>query len=229
MVQRNAVEMKSKLTKKRIMILVAIIAAIAFIVQVPMAAITLGMLSTALLTTFFSILALLPVSAVFILTFVGFGAIVVWAFHKRELKTVLFPGSLLLLPALVAAILMVFFPRTEWYFTYHLLLPLSAIMLSIFVGLGAIVVSPSYRKDLRQVLKLITFTSGAIVFSIFFQFALFLLWALQLMPNITDIVTILVIAYLYWPGKKRGLFSEILGPILVLEMALILTISLIIL
>jgi hypothetical protein len=235
MLQRNAVKKRSKLTKKRIVIIVAIIlaiiAAIAFFVRVPMAAMIIGMFLTALLTLFFPVLSLLPISTVLSLTFAGFVAIAVWAFYKQNLKPVLFPGSVLVLPALVAAILMVFSPTLEWYFTYYLLLPLSAIMLSIFVGLGSIVVSPSYRQDLSRVLKLITFTFGAIVLSIFFQLALLFLWALALrfIPGGTELVTGLVIAYLYWHGEKRGLFLRIFGPVLALELALFLTINLIIL
>lgn len=215
MVQRNSM--------KKIVILIAIMVAIALFVCVPKAAITLGGFLTALFTMLFPIMTILPVSTVLSLTFVGFGVIVVWAIYKRDLKPVLFPGSLLVLPALTAAISMVFSPTLEWYFTFQLLLPLSAIMLSIFVGLGAIVVSPSYRQDIRQVLKLITFTFGAVVLSIFFQLALFFLWALQLMPHITDLVTVLAIAYLYWPGKKRGLFLRVLGAVLVLELAFLVT------
>lgn len=212
-------------------IIVAIIVAIILFMRVPMAVMVLSMFLSALLTLFFSILALLPISTVFLLTFIGFGAIVAWALYKRDLKPVLFPGSLLILPTLVAAILMVFSPTLEWHFTYYLLLPLSAIMLSIFVGLGAIVVSPSSRQDVRQVLKLIAFTFGAIVLSIFFQLALFFLWALALrfMPSGTELVTGLVIAYLYWPGKKRGFFLRVFGAVLALELAMLLTINLIIL
>lgn len=212
-------------------IIVVIIVTTVFFMRVPMAAMVLGMFLTALLTLFFSILALLPISTVFLLTFIGFGAIVAWAFYKRDLKLVLFPGLLLILPTLVAAILMVFSPTLEWHFTYYLLLPLSAIMLSIFVGLGAIVVSPSSRRDVRQVLKVIAFTFGAIVLSIFFQLALFFLWALALrfIPSGTELVTGLVITYLYWPGKERGFFLRVFGAVLALELAMLLTINLIIL
>jgi len=245
MVQRNSVKKKLKLTKKRIMTLVTVIAivtAIVFFMFVPhprgatipknmRVPITLAMLLTALLTLFFSILAVLPISTVLLLTFIGSGAIIIWAFYKRDLKRVLFPCLALVLPALVVTILMVFFPTLEWYFNYLLLLPLSAVFLSTFAGIGAIVVSPSYRQDINQVLKLIAFTFGAIVLSIFFQLALLLLWALGLrfIPNGTNLVTGLAIAYLYWPGKKRGLFLRALGAVLALELALLLTINLIIL
>lgn len=233
------------LTKRRIVTLgavIAIVAAIAFFVFVPhprgatipknmRAVMMLGVLLTALLTIFFSILAVLPISAVLLLTFVGVGAITIWAFYKRDLKRALFPCLALVLPALAAAILMVFFPTLEWYFNYLLLLPFSAIMLSIFPGIGAILICPSYRQDLSRVFKLITITFGAIVLSIFFQLALLFLWvlALRFIPNGTDLVTGLVIAYLYWPGKKRGLFLKVLGAVLALELALFLTIRLIIL
>jgi len=248
MVQRNSVKKKSRLTKRRIVtlgtviVIVAIATATSLSVFVPhprgstipknmRAFMTLGMLLTALLTLFFSILAVLPISAVLLLTFAGVGAMTVWAFYKRDLERALFPCLALVLPALVAAILMVFFPALEWYFNYLLLLPLSSIMLSTFAGLGAIVVSPSCRQDVGRVLKLTTFIFGAIVLSIFFQLALLFLWvlALRFIPNGTDLVTGLVIAYLYWPGKKRGLFLRVLGPVLALELALFLTINLIIL
>jgi hypothetical protein len=221
MVQRNAV--------KKIVILGAIVAATIFFVLVPKAAIMFGGFLTALLGIIFPVITLLPVSTILLLTFLGFGAIVVWAIHKRDLKPVIFPGSLLLLPALVATTLMVFIPTFEWHFTFTLFLPLSAVMLSIFVGLAAIVVFPSYRQDMGQVLKLIGFTSGAIVLSIFFQLVLFFLWALALrfVPGGTNFVTGLVIVYLYWPGKKRGLFLRVFGAVLVLELALLLTIKLV--
>jgi hypothetical protein len=219
MVQRNAV--------KKIIILGTIVAATAFFILVPQAAIIFGGFSTALLGMFFPIVTLLPVSTILLLTFLGFGAITAWAAYKRDLKPVLFPGSLLLLPALIAAILMAFAPTFEWHFAFTLLLPLSAVMLSIFVGLAAIVASPSYRQDMGQVLKLITSTLAAIMVSIFFQLALFFLWALDLMPHLTTLVTILVIICLYWPGKKRGLFLRVFGAVLALELALLLTINLI--
>ena len=231
-VQRNAVKMKSKLTIKWILALVTIIvviAAITLFVRVPMAAMVLGLFSTALLTLFFSVLALLPISTVLLLTFIGFGAITIWAIYKRDLKPVLFPGSLLVLPPLIAAILIIFSPTLEWHLTYYLLLPLSAIMLSIFVGLGAIVISPSCRQDLKQVFKLIGVTFGALVLSMLFQLVLFFLWALALrfVPFGTNLVTVFVIAYLYWPGKKRGLFLKVFGAVLALELALLLTVGLI--
>lgn len=221
MVQRNAV--------KKIVIVGAIVAATAFFVLVPKAAIMFGGFSTALLGMFFPIVTLLPISTVLLLTFVGYGTIAAWATYKRDLKPVVFPGSLLVLPALVATILMVFSPTFEWHFTFTLLLPLSAVMLSIFVGLAAIVASPSYRQDIRKVLKLIKFTFGAIVLSIFFQLVMFFLWALALrfVPGGTELITGLVIVYLYWPGKKRGLFWRVLGAVLVLELALLKTTGLI--
>lgn len=219
------------MTKKNIVILAVITvvaaAAIVLFVRVPMTALMLGMLSTALLTMFFTVLALLPISDIFFLTFVGFSLLAVWAFYKRDLKPVLFPGLALVLPVLAAAILMKFFPKLEWYFTYHLLLPFSAIMLSMFTGLGAIVMSSSCRQNVRQVLRLVVFTCGALILSIFFQFALLLLWALQLMPYLTNIITISVIAFLYWPSPKRGLFPKVLGAVLVLESLLLLTLQLI--
>lgn len=221
MVQRNAV--------KKIVILGAIVAAVAFFVLVPKAAIMFGGFSTALLGMFFPVVTFLPISTVLFLTFVGFGAIMAWAIYKRDLKPVVFPGSLLVLPALAAAILMVFSPTFEWHFTFTLLLPLSAVMLSIFVGLAAIMVSPSYRQDTRKVLKLIKFTFGAIVLSIFFQLVMLFLWALALrfVPGGTELITGFVIVYLYWPGKKRGLFWRVFGAVLVLELALLKTIGLI--
>ena len=221
MVQRNAV--------KKIVILGAIVAATAFFVLVPKAAIIFGGFSTALLGMIFPIITFLPISTVLLLTFVGYGTITVWAAYKRDLKPMLFPGSLLVLPALVAAILMVFTPTFEWHFTFTLLLPLSAVMLSIFVGLAAIVASPSCRQDIRKVLKLIRFTFAAIVLSIFFQLVMFFLWALALrfIPGGTELITGLVIVYLYWPGKKRGLFLKVFGAVLALELALLLTMGII--
>lgn len=215
MVQRDSVKKIVRL----VAIVAVIIAATALFIRVPTVAIMLAGFLTALFTMFFPVITLLPVSTVLLLTFIGFGIITAWALYKRDLKPALFPGSLLVLPALATAILMVFSPTLEWYFTFQLFMPLSAIMLSIFVGLGAVVVSSSYRQDVRQVLKLISFTFGAIVLSMFFQLALFFLWALQLNPHLTTLVTVLVIAYLYWPGKERGFFLRVLGAVLVLELA----------
>lgn len=221
MVQRNTV--------KKIVIIVSFMVATAFFVLVPKAAITFGGFSTALVGIVFPVITFLPVSTILFLTFLGFGAITVWAAYKRNLKPVLFPGSLLVLPALAATILMVFVPTFEWHFTFTLLLPLSAVMLSMFVGLAAIVVSSPYRQDIRKVLKLITFTFGAIMLSIFFQLVLFFLWALALrfVPFGTEFITGLVVVYLYWPGKKWGLFWRVFGAVLVLELALLLTTGLI--
>lgn len=160
MVQRNSIKKKSRLTKKKIVVLGAIIVATAFCVLAPLAATVLLMFGAAMLTVFFPILAFLPISAV---------------------------------------------------------------LLSIFVGLGAIIVCASFRRDLKRVLKLIKFTFGAIVLSSF-------LWvALCGLPRIlTFLVAGLVVAYLYWPGKKRGLFLGVLEPVLALELALLLTINLMI-
>lgn len=187
-----------------------------------------------MLEVLFPILVFLPVSAILLLISVGLGVITVWAFHKGDLKPVLFPWSALALLVFVAAISIVFFPTLEMTFTSVWLLPgeflLSiwflpgAFLLSIFTGLGAIVVSPFYRQDIRQVLKLIKSTFGAIVLSTF-------LWTgLYVMPRIfMFLVAGLIVAFLYWFGKKRGLFLGVLGPVLALELALLLTINLIIL
>lgn len=214
MVQRNSIKKKSRLTKKRIVVLGAIIVATAFCVLAPLAATVLLMFGAAMLTVFFPILAFLPISAVLLSIFAGLGAIMVWAFRRRDLKRVLSPWSALVLLAFAAAILTVFFT---------ILLPVSAFLLSIFVGLGAIIVCASFRRDLKRVLKLIKFTFGAIVLSSF-------LWvALCGLPRIlTFLVAGLVVAYLYWPGKKRGLFLGVLEPVLALELALLLTINLMI-
>lgn len=102
-------------------------------------------------------------------------------------------------------------------------LPISAVL--IFAGLGAIMICALFRRSLaKRVLKLIGFTFGAIALSTF-------LWsALYLMSRIlTFFIAGLVVAYLYWPGKKRGLFLGVLGPVLALELVLPLTINLIIL
>lgn len=228
--QRDVIEMKPKLTKKGIVILVAIIAAIAFFVRVPRAAIMVSGFLTAIFALVFTVTTLLPISDVLLLTFIGFGALTAWALYKRDLKPVLFPGSLLALPALVAGVSMMISPALEWYFGFLLFMPFSVIMLSLFVGLGAIVVSPSCRQDVSRVLRLIAYTFGAIVLSLLFQLLMLVLWALvlHLVPHGTDIVTALVIAYLYWPGKKRGLLLEVLGPILALELALLLISGLIV-
>ncbi len=221
MVQRNSIKKKSRLTKKKIVVLGAIIVATAFCVLAPLAATVLLMFGAAMLTVFFPILAFLPISAVLLSIFAGLGAIMVWAFRRRDLKRVLSPWSALVLIAFAAAILTALFPILTVFFT--ILLPVSAFLLSIFVGLGAIIVCASFRRDLKRVLKLIKFTFGAIVLSSF-------LWvALCGLPRIlTFLVAGLVVAYLYWPGKKRGLFLGVLEPVLALELALLLTINLMI-
>ncbi len=160
MVQRNSVKKKSRLTKRRIAVLGAIIGAIAFCVLAPLVAVISILFAVALLTVLFPILVFLPVSAVLLSIFAGLGAIMVWAFRRRALK---------------------------------------------------------------RVLKLIVFTFGAIALSAL------LLTVLCALPRIlTFLVAGLVVAYLYWPGKKRGLFLGVLEPVLALELALLLTINLMI-
>ncbi len=236
MVQRNT--MKSELTKRRITILGVIIAVIIFVIAFctygargPMA---LVMFPPVILEVLFPILVFLPVPAILLLISAGLGAIVVWAFCRGDLKRVLSTWSAIALLAFAAGISMVFSPTLKVIFTSVWLLPgeflLSiwflpgAFLLSIFTGVGAIVISPSYRQDLRQVLKLIKFTFGAIVLSTF-------LWTgLYAIPRIlTFLVAGLILVYLYWFGKKRGLLLRILGPVFALELALLLTINLIIL
>ena len=226
-------KMKLILTKLGIIIAV-IIAVIAFCNYVARGPMVLVMFPPVILEVLFPILVFLPVPAILLLISVGLGAIVVWAFRKGDLKRILSTWSVLVLLAFAAGISMVFFPALEDFFTVVQLMPgeslLSiwflpgAFLLSIFTGLGAMVINSSYRQDLGQVLKLIKFTFKAIVISTF-------LWTgLYVMPRILMfLVAGLILAYLYWPGKKRGLLPEVLGPVLALELALLLTINLIIL
>ena len=74
-----------------------------------------------------------------------------------------------------------------------------------------------------KILKFVMCILGGIVLSLSFWFALFIFLPLP----ITFIIAPLILIYLYWP-KERWLFSKILGPILLLEFLLFLTISLII-
>jgi len=223
MVQRNSIKKKSRLTKKRIVAL----GAIAFFVLFPMATLML-LLEAGGIQVVFPILVFLPVSAMLLLTFAGVGAIGVWAFFSRDLKRVLPLCLALVLPAFVAAIFMVVFPHTlvGMVLTHLLFLPISAVLLSLFVGLGAIIVWAPLRRDLGRVLKLVKFTFGAIVLSSFLWLPLCGLSNLS--PILTFLIAALVVAYLYWPGKKRGLFLGVLGPVLALELAVLLTINLII-
>ena len=238
MVQRNTIKMKSELIKRRITILGVIIAVIIFVIAfcnyVARGPMALVMFPPVILEVLFPILVFLPVPAILLLISVGLGAIMVWAFRRGDLKRVLSTWSVLALLAFIAGISMVFFPTLKVIFTSVWLLPgeflLSiwflpgAFLLSIFTGLAAIVISSSYKQDLKRVLKLIKFTFGAIVLSTF-------LWTgLYAMPRIlTFLVAGLVVFCLYWPSKKRGLFLKVLGPVLALELALLLTIRLIIL
>jgi len=233
-------------TKKRIVRLAAVIAAIAlFVLTFGIAilllmfgtdmirqvfpVVMLLMLGTAFITLLLPVLVILPVSSVLLLTFVGFGALTAWAFYKRDLKPVLFPGSFLVLPALLAAILIVFFSSLKFYFNIFAFFPISALMLSIFVGLGAIVISASYRQDLKRVLKLIRFTFGAIVLSIFFLLGVFVVNVLLALPfDFPPLAAGLVVVYLYWPGRKHGLFLRAFGAVLALELALLLTMKLVV-
>lgn len=238
MVQGNTIKMKSELIKRRITILGVIIAVIIFVIAfcsyVARGPMALVMFPPVILEVLFPILVFLPVPAILLLISAGLGVITVWAFRRGDLKRVLSTWSVLALLAFTAGISMVFFPALKVIFTSVWLLPgeflLSiwflpgAFLLSIFTGLGAIVISSSYRQDLRQVLKLIRFTFGAIVVSTF-------LWTgLYVLPRIlTFLVAGLVVACLYWLGKKPGLFLKVLGPVFALELALLLTINLIIL
>jgi hypothetical protein len=230
--------MKSELIKRRItklgVIMAVIVAVIAFCVYVARGPMVLLMFPPVILEVLFPILVFLPVPAILLLISVGLGAITIWAFRRGDLKRVLSTWSVLALIAFAAAISMVFFPTLKVIFTSVWLLPgeslLSiwflpgAFLLSIFTGLGAMVISLSYRQDLRQVLKLIKFTFKAIVLSTF-------LWTgLYVMPRILMFLAAgLILVYLYWPGKKRGFFPKVLGPVFALELALLLTINLIIL
>ncbi len=226
-------KMKSKLIKLGV-IMVVIVAVIAFCVYVARGPMVLLMFPPVILELLFPILVFLPIPAILLLISAGLGAITVWAFKRGGLKRIPPTWSALALLAFTAGISMVFFPTLKVIFTSVWLLPgeslLSiwflpgAFLLSIFTGLGAMVISSSYRQDLRQVLELIKFTFKAIVFSTF-------LWTgLYVMPRIVMFLAAgLILVYLYWPGKKRGFFSRVLGPVFALELALLLTINLIIL
>lgn len=79
-----------------------------------------------------------------------------------------------------------------------------------------------------RMLKFIMCILGAIMLSVPIWFALLLLGGEH--PRILAfLIASLAVAYLYWPGKKHGLFLEVLGPVLLLELLLLLTINLIIL
>ena len=222
--------MKMKSTLTIFAIIIAVIAFCNYVARGPMA---LVMFPPVILEVLFPILVFLPVPAILLLISVGLGIITVWAFCKGDLKRILSTWSVLALLAFAAGISMVFSPTLKAIFTSARFLPgeslLSiwflpgAFLLSIFTGFGAIAISPSYRQDLRQVLKLIKFTFGAIVVSTF-------LWTgLYVMPRILMfLVAGLILVYLYWFGKRSGLFLKVLGPVFALELALLLTINLII-
>ena len=124
-----------------------------------------------------------------------------WAIYKKDLKRVLLPLLILVLLPLTATILIVFSPITEFLFNFFFFLPFLVILLSVFTGLGAMVVSESYRQDVGLALKLIGFTLAAILFSAFLWLFIYLgpLWAaLYFMPywvlfsSIPRIITFLV-------------------------------------
>jgi hypothetical protein len=229
--------MKSEPIKRRItklgVIIAVIIATVVFCNYVARGPMVLLMFPPVILELLFPILVFLPVPAILLLISVGLGAIIVWAFRRGDSKRVPSTWSVLALLAFIATISMVFFPTLKVIFTSVWLLPgefiLSiwflpgALLLSIFTGLAAIVISSSYKKDVGQVLRLIKSTFGAIVLSTF-------LWTgLYAMPRLlTFLVAGLVVFCLYWLGKKRGLFLRVFGAVLALELALLLTIRLII-
>lgn len=234
---------------KKILTFVAIIAGVAFLMFAQKLVMILSLFGTAGLFLSFPILGHLPILTVLILTFAGFGAITAWAIYKRNLKQVLFPGSILILTPLVAIILIVFSPLSEFLFNTFFFLPFLSIMLSVMVGVGAIMLNPPYRQNVESVFKLIGFTLAAILFSAFLWLLIYLgpMWiGLSLMPNwinymtfwtgmylmpriITLLIAGFILTYLYWPGKKRGLFLTVLGPVFLLELLLFLTINLIVL
>ncbi len=227
---------------KKTVKLVAVIAVVALLVSSPVLILLLGLFGTAMLWLIFPILGYLPILTVLLLTFVGVGAITAWALYKRDLKPVLLPCLVLVLPALAVIILIALSPPAKFLFNSFFFLPFLIIMLALFIGLGTIVVSQSYKQNLGQVLKLITLTLAALVLSVFLWMILYLgpMWvALYFMPYwvvlgsiprvFTFLIAGLIVAYLYWPGKKRGLFPTVLGPIFLLELLSFLTINLIIL
>ena len=65
----------------------------------------------------------------------------------------------------------------------------------------------------------------ALVISVFFWLAL---WLLSTITPFFYLLAFLVIAFLYWPGRKHKMLFNILGPILVLELIIWLTLKLII-
>jgi len=77
---------------------------------------------------------------------------------------------------------------------------------------------------IKKILKFIVCILGAIILSVF-------IWAiLYLLPKILMFFVVsLIVVYLYWTGKKHGLFLKIFSSVLLLELLLLLTISLIIL
>ncbi len=188
------------------------------------------MLGRAIIPLLFPVLMLFPISTILLLTFIGFGVLAAWALYKRELKRVFFPGLVLVLPSLAATIFMAFYPILNFYFDLLAFFPLSAIMLSIFAGLGAIVISPSYRQDFRRILKLIGFTFGAIILSTILWVFLYLIPPLLTLPFpriFTFIAAGLIVVGLCWLSKKCGLFLRVFIGVMVLELALFLTINLV--
>jgi len=113
------------------------------------------------------------------------------------------------------------FPLLPFLFS----LPNLAPLILASTGLGAIIVYAFFGRDFtKRILKFIVWTLGAIILSAFIWSALYIL------PRILMFfVAFLIIVCLYWPGKKRGLFLGVLGPVLALELTLLLTINLIIL
>lgn len=212
----------------------AITAIVAFCVYVARGPMVLLMFPPVILELLFPILVFLPVPAILLSISAGLGVITIWAFRRGDLERIFSVWSALALLAFAVGISMVLSPALEAFFTSVWLFPgeflLSIwflpgiLLLAILTGFGAIAMSPSYRQNLKQVLRLIKFTFGAIALSTF-------LWTgLYVMPRIFMFLAAgLILVCLYWFGKKRSFFLRVLDSVFALELALLLTINLLIL
>jgi hypothetical protein len=86
-------------------------------------------------------------------------------------------------------------------------------------------VYPDITIKVREISKFIGLIFIALVISVVFWLAL---WFLSVITPYFYLLSLLVIVFLYWPGRKHKMLFNILGPILVLELVIWLTLKLII-
>ena len=139
-----------------------------------MIVIILLMLGRVMIALVFPILTTLSISNVLLFTLFGFGILSAWAYYKLEYKKILFPGLFLVLPALIVFILKLAYPILDFYFELLAFYPLSSLMLSIFAGLGAILISKTYREDFGKVMKFVWLVFLAIIITTLLWILLYL-------------------------------------------------------